>query len=161
MLLDTLTKIPNRAAWEERLDEEHERWRRFGQPTCIAVWDIDRFKDINDTYGHRAGDKVLTVVAEALSKDIRTTDFVARYGGEEFVMLLPGTKVEDAMRLSNQMRESIGQIGFHFRGQPVSVSISCGITAMREGDSSEEAFDRADKALYMAKDGGRNRVISA
>jgi diguanylate cyclase len=59
------------------------------------------------------------------------------------------------------MRESIGQIGFHFRGQPVSVSISCGITAMREGDSSEAAFDRADKALYMAKDGGRNRVISA
>jgi diguanylate cyclase len=115
---------------------------------------------INDTYGHRAGDKVLTVVAEALSKDIRTTDFVARYGGEEFVMLLPGTSLEDAVRLSNKMRESIGQIGFHFRGQPVSVSISCGITTMREGDSGEDAFDRADKALYQAKDEGRNCVVS-
>jgi diguanylate cyclase len=161
LLLDALTKIPNRPAWEERLGEESERWQRFHQPTCIAIWDIDRFKAINDTYGHRAGDKVLTVVAEALSKDIRTTDFVARYGGEEFVMLLPGTTIEDAVRLSNIMRESIGQIGFHFRGQPVSVTISCGITAMRESDSPEDAFDRADKALYKAKDEGRNCVVSA
>jgi diguanylate cyclase len=161
LLLDSLTKIPNRAAWEERLVEERERWKRFRQPTCIAVWDIDRFKVINDTYGHRAGDKVLTVVAEALSKDLRTTDFVARYGGEEFVMLLPGTTVADGMRLANQIRETIGQIGFHFRGQPVSVSISCGVTAMQEGDSGEDAFDRADEALYKAKDSGRNRVVSA
>jgi len=160
-LLDPLTQIPNRLAWEQRFSEECERWKRFHQPTCVAAWDIDQFKAINDNYGHRAGDKVLAVVAESLMKSVRNTDFVARYGGEEFVMLLPGTGLEAAARLANQMRESIAQIGFHFRGQPVSVTISCGITAMQEGDTSDEAFDRADKAMYRAKDAGRNRVVSA
>lgn len=159
-LLDPLTQIPNRLAWEQRFAEESERWKRFHQPTCVAAWDIDQFKAINDNYGHRAGDKVLGVVAESLLKSVRNTDFVARYGGEEFVMLLPGTGLEDATRLANQMRESIAQIGFHFRGNPVSVTISCGITALKEGDSPDDAFDRADKAMYQAKDGGRNRVIS-
>src|SRR5690606_8170235 len=130
------------------------------QPTCVLAWDIDNFKSINDSYGHRAGDKVLAVVAESLAKSIRGTDFVARYGGEEFVMLLPGTKLEDGLRLANRMREAIAQIGFHFRGNPVWVTISCGITQLREGDVDDEIFDRADKAMYKAKEGGRNRVVS-
>lgn len=158
---DPLTQIPNRLAYEQRIGEEVERWIRFSQPTCIAVWDIDGFKAINDGYGHRAGDKVLTVVAECLAKAIRSTDFVARYGGEEFVMLLPGTTLPDAIRLSNQMREAVARLGFHFRGTPVSVTISCGITALVNGDEAEDAFDRADGAMYRAKEAGRNCVISA
>jgi diguanylate cyclase len=159
--LDTLTRIPNRLAWEQRVTEELAHWRRFRLPTCVAAWDIDSFKRINDSYGHRAGDKVLVVVAETLAAGIRGTDFVARYGGEEFVMLLPGMMIEDGQRIANQLREAIARVGFHFRGAPVSVTISCGITQLRDGDSASEAFDRADKAMYQAKEGGRNRVVVA
>src|SRR5690606_11890280 len=118
-------------------------------------------KAINDSYDHRAGDTVQAVVAETLARGIRSTDFVARYGGEEFVMLLAGTSLEDGVRLANRMREAVSQIGFHFRGQPVPVTISCGITELRDGDADDEAFDRADRAMYRAKEGGRNRVVSA
>jgi diguanylate cyclase len=159
-LLDTLTRIPNRLAWEQRIGEELSRWPRFQQPTCVLAWDIDGFKGINDRYGHRAGDKVLVVVAELLATGIRGTDFVARYGGEEFVMLLPATSLESGMNIANQMRESIAETGFHFRGSPVSVTISCGITVVQERDTAEEVFDRADRAMYQAKNGGRNKVVS-
>lgn len=159
-LLDPLTQISNRLAWEQRMSEELDRWKRFRQPTCVAAWDIDEFKHINDNFGHRAGDKVLSVVAETLAAGGRATDFVARYGGEEFVMLLPGTTLADGVRLVDQMREAITQIGFHFRGAPVSVTISCGITLIRDGDTESDAFDRADKAMYKAKESGRNRVVS-
>jgi diguanylate cyclase len=158
---DPLTQIPNRMAYEQRVGEELERWTRFSQPTCIAVWDIDEFKAINDNYGHRAGDRVLSVVAECLANSIRSTDFIARYGGEEFVMLLPGTTMPDALRLAEEMREAVTQLGFHFRGAPVSITISCGITALVDGDEAENAFDRADRAMYRAKETGRNRVVSA
>jgi diguanylate cyclase len=160
-LLDTLTRIPNRLAWEQRIAAELARWQRFRQPTCVLAWDIDAFKGINDRYGHRAGDKVLVVVAESLATGIRGTDFVARYGGEEFVMLLPGTSLVNGVAVANQMRETIASTGFHFRGTPVSVSISCGVTELRDGDRPEDVFDRADRAMYQAKDGGRNRVVSA
>jgi diguanylate cyclase len=159
-LLDPLTRIGNRMAWDQRYAAEFDRWLRFRQPTCVLAWDIDHFKSINDSYGHRAGDKVLAVVAETLAKGIRSTDFVARYGGEEFVMLLPGTGLESGVRLANRIREAVAQIGFHFRGQPVPVTISCGITELRDGDSDDEAFDRADRAMYRAKEGGRNRVVA-
>jgi diguanylate cyclase len=160
-MLDPLTQIPNRLAYDQHIAEELDRWRRFTQPTCVAAWDIDRFKNINDSYGHRAGDKVLSVVAECLARGIRSTDFVARYGGEEFVMILPGTTLEVAMRLLEQMRAEVSRLGFHFRGEPVSVTMSCGATALHAGDEPEDVFDRADKALYQAKDAGRNRVVSA
>jgi diguanylate cyclase len=158
---DALTKLPNRLAYEQRAAEEFDRWSRFAEPTCMAVWDIDKFKFINDTYGHRAGDKVIAVVAECLAKSIRNTDFVARYGGEEFVMLLPGTTLQDALPLAERIRETLSQMGFHFRGAPVSITISCGITSLQPGDTAANAFERADKALYSAKEGGRNRVVSA
>jgi diguanylate cyclase len=159
-LLDPVTRIANRLAWDHRYSAERERWRRFRQPTCVAAWDIDCFKSINDRYGHRAGDKVLSVVAEALSDSIRSTDFVARYGGEEFAMLLPGTTLADAERLADKVRVAIADIGFHFRGEPVCVTISCGVTEMRKDDADDTAFERADAALYEAKNGGRNKVVS-
>jgi len=157
-LLDPLTRVPNRLAYEQRMVDELERWRRFSQPTCIAACDIDHFKRINDSYGHRAGDKVLQVVAECLATSVRSTDFVARYGGEEFVFILPGSTVEDGLQLLNRIREKVAEIGFHFRGTPVSVTVSCGLTSLRPDDGADDAFDRADKAMYQAKDSGRNRV---
>jgi diguanylate cyclase len=160
-MLDPLTQIPNRLAWEQRVTEEVDRWQRFAQPTCLVAWDIDRFKNVNDSYGHAAGDKVLKIVAECLAGRIRSTDFLARYGGEEFVMILPGTTIDDGARLVDQLRDAVSRVGFHFRSTPVSVTISGGITALRAGDSTADAFDRADKAMYEAKETGRNRVVSA
>ncbi|HMA12506.1 MAG TPA: diguanylate cyclase [Steroidobacteraceae bacterium] len=159
-LLDPLTRIPNRLAYEQRMEDELERFRRFGQPVCLATCDIDHFKRINDSYGHRAGDKVLQVVSECFAASVRSTDFVARYGGEEFVFVLPGSTLEDAQGLMNRIREKVGEVGFHFRGTPVSVTVSCGITALRPDDGADDAFDRADKAMYQAKDAGRNRVVA-
>jgi diguanylate cyclase len=159
--IDTLTKIPNRAAYEKRVNEELHRLRRFSQPTCIAVWDVDHFKRINDTYGHRAGDRVLQAVAECFAERIRATDFVARYGGEEFVMILSGTQLIDATQFADRLRAAIAEIGFHFRGNPVSITVSSGVTAFLPNDSADGAFDRADKAMYRAKEAGRNRCVVA
>jgi len=158
-MVDGLTQIPNRTACDRRMVEEFKRWQRFGQQTCIAVWDIDFFKKVNDTYGHRAGDKVLRIVAEKLSSQIRQTDFLARYGGEEFVLILAGTPPVNALQVVEKLRGSIAELGFHFKGQKVQVTVSCGLTDLRPGDLLEEAFDRADKSLYAAKEAGRNRCI--
>ena len=159
-LLDPLTQIGNRLAYEQRLADEMDRWAGGAQPLCMAVWDIDQFKAVNDRFGHRAGDRVITVVAKTLEKGIRSTDFIARYGGEEFVLLLPGTGLSDALALVERMREAVSKLGFHVRGAPVAITISCGITELKPGDSAEAAFERADKALYRAKESGRNRVVS-
>lgn len=159
--LDVLTRIPNRLAYEQRVEEELQRWQRFRQPTCIAVWDVDHFKRVNDTYGHRAGDRVLRAVADCLKRRIRGTDFLARYGGEEFVMILSGTQLDDAVNLINDMRTAIPTLGFHFRGTPVSITVSIGVTPLLPGDTSSAAFDRADKALYRAKGSGRDRCVSS
>lgn len=158
--LDVLTGIPNRQAYDKRVDDELHRLRRFKQAACLVVWDVDHFKRINDTYGHRAGDRVLRVVADCFASRIRSTDFIARYGGEEFVMILPGTHLEDAVRFSERIRVAIAEIGFHFRGSPVSITISSGVTALSPDDTAGTAFDRADKALYRAKQEGRNRCVS-
>ncbi|MEZ5458596.1 MAG: GGDEF domain-containing protein [Steroidobacteraceae bacterium] len=159
--LDALTGIPNRISFDERLAEEIERWKRFGNPVCVLVWDIDRFKHINDTYGHRAGDRVLREVAKCFEGRLRSTDIVARFGGEEFVMLLIGTQLTDAHRKADDLRKAIGDLKFHFRGEPIRVTVSCGITELRPGDEAGDVFDRADKALYSAKDGGRDACVAA
>ncbi len=158
-MVDGLTQIPNRSACDRRMVEEFKRWQRFGTQTSIAIWDIDLFKQVNDAYGHRAGDKVLRIVAEKLNAQIRQTDFLARYGGEEFVLILAGTPPVNAIQVTEKLRASIAELGFHFKGQKVQVTLSCGVTDLRSGDLLEEAFERADKALYAAKNAGRNRCI--
>jgi diguanylate cyclase len=158
-LLDALTGIANRLGYDERIEQEFKRWRRFRQPLSLVAWDLDRFKNINDSYGHRAGDRVLRAFAKLLSENVRETDFVARYGGEEFIMLLIGTPADGARTVAEVIREDIGRLGFHFRGTPVNVTASCGVTEARDGDTPESLFDRADRALYRAKESGRNRSI--
>jgi diguanylate cyclase len=160
-MIDSLTGIPNRAAYDDRIDEEHKRWKRFQRPVCILAWDIDRFKSINDAYGHKAGDKVLRVIGQHLARHVRDTDFVGRYGGEEFVMLLVGTSPEEARTFAEKIRLEISQLGFHFHDRKVSITACCGITAFRTDDTPDGAFDRADKALYRAKEAGRNCCIVA
>jgi diguanylate cyclase len=158
--IDTLTRVANRVSFDERFAEELARWNRFRHPVTILVWDIDRFKSINDACGHRGGDAVLREVAVALSRGRRGVDFFARFGGEEFVSLLVGTELEDALRTAEEMRSAVEGLRFHFHGSPVRVTVSCGLTALREGDSADTVFDRADAALYKAKNSGRNVCIA-
>jgi diguanylate cyclase len=158
-MIDALTGIPNRAAYDDRIEQEFRRWKRFGRTVSILAWDIDRFKNINDAYGHKAGDRVLRVFGQQLAKHVRETDFVARYGGEEFVMLLVGSSPAEAHTVADKIRIEIAQLGFHFHDKPVTVTASCGITNFIAEDTPDAAFDRADRALYQAKEAGRNRCV--
>lgn len=158
-LIDSLTGIANRAAYDERMQIEFPRWKRSRQPLSVLVWDLDRFKLINDTYGHKAGDKVLRALAQLFTRRIRECDFVARYGGEEFAMLLVGAHAEEAREFADQLRTEVSQLRFHFRETRVQVTASCGIATFIPGDTPRIAFNRADRALYSAKAMGRDRCI--
>ncbi|WJW75458.1 diguanylate cyclase [Thiohalobacter sp. IOR34] len=160
-LCDALTGIPNRLAWDERVQQEYARWKRFGTPLSLLVWDVDHFKRVNDVYGHKAGDKVLKVIAGLLADNIRETDFIARYGGEEFVQLMPGASQEAVLEVAEKLRHAVEHCGFHYKKQSVPVTISCGIAEFRSGDDIETVFERADRALYRAKAAGRNRCLVA
>ncbi len=155
---DELTALPNRVAYRERVAQEWRRFQRYQRPLCIAVGDIDHFKSFNDTYGHQAGDQVLSVIAGSLKERIREVDFVARYGGEEFVILLPETELSDAATLLNNLRESIANRKVTADdSQVLSITMSFGVTEFELEDTIVTAFERADKALYKAKAEGRNR----
>lgn len=157
--VDTLTQLNNRSALDERLAVEYKRWLRYQSPLCLAIVDVDHFKSINDQFGHLAGDKALKVIARALSTALRDTDFVARFGGEEFVVLLPGIS-EDSIQLPlDKLRSVIKGIPFRFKEERISISISLGATLFRSGDRITDAFERADKALYEAKNAGRDRIV--
>lgn len=159
--IDALTGIANRAAFEERLRAEIARCARSGQPLSLLYWDIDHFKSINDRFGHAAGDKVLCEVANCLVSRIRDSDFIARIGGEEFVTLLMNTPATGGMKAAEQLRLAVAALRMHYRGAPVAVTISCGVTEVQARDSAEAAVARADAALYRAKDSGRNVCIAA
>ncbi|BAN45811.1 GGDEF domain-containing protein [Metapseudomonas resinovorans] len=160
-LQDPLTGLPNRAAWNERLEIELARQQRYGGDLLLGVIDIDHFKRINDGFGHLAGDKVLKIIAGELARRLRKTDFIARFGGEEFVLLLPSTPTEGGRLLLETLRLAIEACPFHFKGERVGITLSAGLTALIAGESSDAAFQRADQALYRAKHQGRNRIETA
>lgn len=157
-MIDVLTKLPNRLAYQKRAETEIARWKRFNSPLCLAICDIDHFKRINDSYGHKAGDKALRTVAKLLGKRLREIDFLARIGGEEFVILLPGTNENDALPPLDDIRESVATSGFHYRDKAVTITVSFGVSAFHQEDSLSDVFERADAALYRAKENGRNRI---
>lgn len=163
---DALTELPNRAAYDRRILNEFAQWRNRlaedqSQGLCLAICDVDHFKRINDTYGHLAGDKVLKILAKEISSRLRKVDFVARYGGEEFVIIMPSTSLEDAEPLINSIRQKIEKCPFHFKEKQVQITMSFGLAAFGELDTPEKVFERGDKALYRAKEGGRNQVCLA
>ena len=157
-LIDPLTDLPNRAAWGERLQYEVDQWQKNGNPLLIAMLDLDHFKRINDGYGHLAGDKVLKIIATQLRKHLRPIDFIARFGGEEFVLLMPDTPLSAGLHLIEKLRAAIQACPFHFKGEPVTITTSIGVSAFRPGDRSDHVLKRADEALYRAKRRGRNCV---
>lgn len=166
-LTDPLTGISNRRFFERRLKEEVERWRRSGFSLCCVVVDIDHFKRVNDQFGHQTGDVVLQRVALELGKVLRSSDVLARYGGEEFVLLLPETSMSVAVEIAERLRKDISGIEFDNKmPADFQVTVSLGLANLtRDNDAEDDPgswlFDQADKALYLAKEGGRNRVVVA
>jgi len=148
---DPLTGVYNRAGYEERVVEEFARRQRVDTPLSIVFVDCNKFKQINDTFGHNAGDIVLVKVAETLKNRARASDIVARYGGEEFVVLLPDTPLDGAEVFAKGACEKILSAGFNNNGQPLDVSISCGVTEVTDEDDPSTALHRADQAMYEAK----------
>ncbi len=159
LMFDTLTGVRSRLAYEETLDQELARWSRYQEAFSFAVLDIDHFKRINDDFGHNAGDKALQIVARMMSNHIRKTDYLFRIGGEEFVLLLPKTSLEQATPLVEKIRASVSESKFHFKQERVQINLSAGLTSVMDADNAETIYERADKALYDAKKGGRNQLI--
>jgi len=156
---DGLTGVFNRRRFMELAVQELERTRRLGQPLCVVLSDLDNFKRINDSYGHLAGDAVLRVTAARFRAACRRIDTLARYGGEEFIILMPATDLDAALAASERLRSSIASQPIPIETTELQVTVSIGIACWTGGlESLERLIDRADKALYAAKQGGRNRV---
>ncbi|MBK8959496.1 MAG: diguanylate cyclase [Proteobacteria bacterium] len=160
VLMDPLTGILNRAGYTETVSKHFARWKRYGGALSLAVIDLDLFKEINDRYGHAAGDKVLATVASKLKEVIRESDVLCRFGGEEFVLLLPETSVSDARTMLEKLRNHIADCPFRHKDTPVRVTMSSGVAQFQASDSVDSVFERADLAMYAAKQGGRNQVCT-
>jgi diguanylate cyclase len=157
---DALTGIPNRMAFDERMNDEFQRWKRYNNKLTLCLVDIDKFKGVNDTYGHKAGDIVLRTVAKKCASKIRINDCFCRYGGEEFALILPETDLSSSLSVAETLRESIEKCSFQYAEQSVGITISCGLAQIRNKDTLDKLFQRADQALYKAKETGRNRCVS-
>jgi len=144
---DSLTGVPNRRAWDEELPRELARAAWSGQPMCVALLDLDHFKQYNDRHGHQAGDRFLKEAAAAWQAVVRKTDMVTRYGGEEFAILLPDCDLEDAMEIADRLRTA----------QPEG-TCSLGIAQWDGREDVTALVARADRALYAAKEAGRDRI---
>ena len=160
-LRDPLTGLYNRLAYDRRIALELTRAQVTQEPLSLVVCDIDNFKRINDTCGHPGGDKVLKEASRIMLTALRGADFVGRYGGEEFVIILPGADSDSALFVSEKLRRTIKVAPFSHRGQRVQVTASFGVTTLRHGDTPEALFERADQALYSAKQAGRDRSVVA
>jgi diguanylate cyclase (GGDEF)-like protein/PAS domain S-box-containing protein len=160
---DSLTQLYNRNVFEQRMQEELDRARRYQHATSLLMLDIDYFKLVNDTYGHRAGDLVLVHLGKVLHDAVRKTDYAARYGGEEFMIILPETSKETAKTLANRLCLDISNTPVSLmNNQTVNITVSIGIaTFPHHADTWRELVDAADKAMYLAKDSGRNQVKCA
>ncbi len=154
---DVLTAIPNRRGLERELNRVFSARRRDGSTLSLLIFDIDHFKRFNDRYGHMVGDQVLKSFARCIENTLRESDFVARFGGEEFVAILPGTTRGDAFRAAERARIAVANSRFKVGELELQITTSIGVDEVRAGDTDEELIQRTDKALYAAKNGGRNR----
>jgi diguanylate cyclase (GGDEF)-like protein len=159
-IYDTLTNLHNRRYFDERLGAETQKSFTSSTPLSLVLVDIDHFKKVNDTFGHAAGDKVLSKIASLLKNSVRREDTVARYGGEEFIMILPGAKLEVTSIIAERIRQLIETTPFEIEGGQIHITISIGISNLptHQATSKEELVKMADLALYRAKREGRNRV---
>jgi len=159
--IDALTGLHNRRDLDERMEAEMSRSRRHRDPFSVVIGDLDRFKRVNDEFGHDIGDEVLREVGRRLSTNLREEDLAVRWGGEEFLLLLPGTDAEAARRVADKIRQRIADEPFSCTGQDIRVTISFGVAQFRDEPLARELIKRADAAMYRAKQSGRNRVCVA
>lgn len=155
---DPLTGISNRAALDNILSREVELARRHRTGLSMIVMDVDKFKAINDRYGHATGDQVIKALCEMVTQVIRKTDMLFRYGGEEFVVLMSNTGCDGALLLAERVRGEVEHMQVRIGANPVPVRVSLGVASLHSGEDGQSLFDRADAALYQAKTAGRNCV---
>jgi diguanylate cyclase len=156
--VDALTGLPNRRAFDERIEQAHSDFVTGESSFAVAILDIDHFKKFNDVHGHAVGDKVLEVVGEVLRRTQRGTDHVARYGGEEFVVLLERLPGVQAKSVVDRHRGRIGKSSLRVDGKDLSITVSAGVAEVQPGESITSVLERADRALYAAKEAGRNQT---
>ncbi len=161
--IDELTRVFNRRFGIKRLEEEFNRAKRYNSSFSLCLLDLDKFKDINDTYGHQIGDEVLRNFAEQLQSDLRTSDFVVRYGGEEFLVVLPGASLADAVVIIDRIRRRVETSKLQYGSYAISYTFSGGVCSypFRGFTEPNQLVQVADEMLYKAKDQGRNRIIAA
>jgi len=157
---DQLTGSFNRRAYDKKIEDEMNRFLRYGTIFSLLLLDADKFKNINDRYGHAIGDKCLQEIIKRSIPLLRKNDMLARYGGEEFVVIMPETDAAGAKEVAEKIRQTIEQIEFLYKNETVKVTVSIGVTQAIEGDTSHlQIFERADVAVYKAKENGRNQVL--
>ncbi|HEY9163931.1 MAG TPA: diguanylate cyclase [Magnetovibrio sp.] len=161
MVRDSMTGLYNHTTTKQLMETEIARAHRSGSKMSLASLDIDHFKNVNDTYGHAVGDRVIKALARLLRQRLRGVDVIGRMGGEEFAAILPETPISEAVVVFNQIRTAFSDIVFHTDDASFSVTISCGVAQFPDHGSATELSDAADKALYAAKHGGRNQVVRA
>ncbi|WP_166264432.1 GGDEF domain-containing protein [Marinobacter caseinilyticus] len=160
-MTDRLTGMLNRGTWENLIDAEFERYRRYGQDTSIVMFDIDHFKKVNDTYGHLAGDEVIKHTAKVTLGSLRQSDQAGRYGGEEFGIILPETDTDGAKTICERIRANIETSIVKTSVADIQYTVSIGISTLTDGpENYMQWLQQADEALYSAKEGGRNRVVA-
>lgn len=157
---DPLTGLYNRRKMFDSLEKETERTRRSGQPTSIALLDLDYFKKVNDSYGHAAGDYVLKTVAQIIAANIRKLDIASRYGGEEFCIIFPSSYLLTAKNVAERVRRCIEKTSINLENQAINITASIGLATFEHSSSSslENFVNSADEQLYRAKEKGRNQV---
>jgi diguanylate cyclase len=161
---DGLTGVYNRKALDDHLLSLIDRNRVTQYPFSLLMMDLDKFKQLNDTYGHTVGDRMLLAFAEKCRTSVRSDDFLARYGGEEFTLILPGASLRNATKKAKHLCKTIAGSRYAADDSPkadvVSVTVSIGVSAFRQGDTVQSLVERADRCLYKAKADGRNRVVA-
>jgi diguanylate cyclase (GGDEF)-like protein len=161
MTRDSLTGLLNHTSTKQQLETEIDRARRADAPLAFVMVDIDRFKSVNDTYGHAAGDAVLKSLARLMKERLRASDVVGRMGGEEFAAVLADTDAAGAARIFDELRRAFARIRHNAEGREFSVTMSCGVAQFPDFDGASRLSNAADKALYAAKHNGRDRVETA
>lgn len=157
---DQLTGAKNRRAYDKKIEEEMDRFLRYGSIFSLLLIDADKFKNINDRYGHAIGDRCLQEIIKRTHPLLRKNDMLARYGGEEFIIIMPETDADGSRQAAEKIRQTIEKIEFLYKNEKVKVTVSIGISCVQEGDQShEQVFERADMAVYRAKENGRNQVM--
>jgi diguanylate cyclase len=153
---DVLTGLPNRRVFDEDLAQRHAEFQRYGVAYTLVLFDIDHFKKFNDQHGHLVGDEVLRLVAQKLGESLRDTDLLARFGGEEFAALLTVTPARSGQIAAERARQLVERTTFYCDGEPLRVTVSCGLAAPLDDEEPRELLSRADQALYASKHAGRN-----